>query len=136
MPKMRYKTRDGIEFEFEGEEEEILRLYQRVVTMVGQPVSSKTEIEDPELPSDKEVIQYIISKPNFEHDIFDVQERFFGKRFTSRDKETRRMYHRIHRQLRGVRETIEKQVKGKFVSTTGDKGVKRYTFKKEVIHTL
>ncbi len=99
---------------------------------IPKPTSSETDVIDLPLPPDEEVMEYITSKPHFAHSTFEIHEKFFGRRFSSRDEQTKRMYHRIHRQLTKIREKIEKQFEGKWKSTIKDGGVKEYTFRRKI----
>ena len=138
MPKMRYRAQDGVEFEFEGEPEEIMKLYQLTTGRPIHTVSPKPEKEKPtekpmfNLPSDKEVEDYIKSKPNYQHDMFEVQRHFLGRKLLSRGS-TAHIYHRITRQLRAIRKKIEKEEGGEFKEEFTKGGLKRYTFKKEEV---
>lgn len=133
MPKMTYRTQDGVEFEFEGEPEEIMKLYQLATGRPIHTLSPKPEKEKPiekpmfESPSDKEVEAYIKSKRNYEHDMFEVQRHFFGRKLSSRGS-TAHIYHRMNRQLRAIRQKIEEEEGGKFKETFTKGGLKRYTF--------
>lgn len=91
----------------------------------------KVEIASQRLPPDEAVMEYITSKTDFKHNLFDVQERFFGRRFSSRGKETKSMYHKTHRQLRKVHKKIEKKYGGKFEGALGKDRLKYFTFKTE-----
>lgn len=83
-------------------------------------------------PSDNEVKAYLLSKPSFSHDLFDVQEHFFGRRFVSRGSEAR-MYNRTIHQLRVVRRAIEEEKHGRFKETHGEiRGQKRYVFEQQL----
>lgn len=145
MPTLKF-TIKGVEFQYVGDQDEVVSFIKRFlsesVTLPAQAkqVSPKTsiftqrigpeEIIDKPIPSDEKVIEYITSKPDFSHDLFDVQTYFFGITFKSRGKE-QRMYHRTARQLRMVRQVIEKQHDGKFKAVKGAKrGLKRFVFKK------
>ncbi len=92
-------------------------------------IVSPDVVDMPAHPDDK-VIDYITSKPDFSHDLLEVQRFFFGQVFKSRGK-TKRMYHRTARQLRMVRKIIESRYEGVFVSRLGSDGVKRFVFKKQ-----
>lgn len=90
--------------------------------------AAKIVMIDQQLPSNEEIKEYLLTKPNFAHDLFDVQKRFFGRIFTSR-REEQRMYHRTIRQLREIRRAIEQEQHGKFKEIKGEiRGQKRYVF--------
>ena len=145
MPTLRFKIRD-VEFEYVGDEDEIVSFVNRFLSvsamLLGEPREvtpmatpsaiigkESEESVDLPIPSDKEVIAYIVSKPDFAHHLFEIQKHFYGRMFKSRGP-TQRMYHRTARQLRAVRERIEKEYEGRFVEKLGSKGLKRFTFKK------
>lgn len=150
MPTLRFKIK-GVEFEYIGEEDEIVSFVNRFLSeSIALPVESKQlspttpsvifgteskEILDEPAPPDEDLIKYITSKPDFAHDLFEIQEHFFGMHFSSRDKKTQRMYHRTARQLRLVRQLIEKKYEGKFIETKGTRlrGLKRFVFKKSPV---
>lgn len=145
MPILKFKIK-GVEFEYVGDQGEIISFVNRFlggsVALPVKPERSSSAISpsvivsaesedlvDLPAPSDKEVVAYVTSKPEFRHTLFDVQKQFFGTTFKSRGK-TKRMYHRTARQLRAIRELIEKEFEGKFVETLGAKGLKEFVFKK------
>lgn len=132
---MKYKRLDGVEFEFEGNPEEITRLYQLVT---GELIHTRSLVsqnaETPQKPtitgpSDEDVEMYIKSRPNYQHDIHQVQKHFFGKILSSRG-DTTSAYHRTNRQLTAVRKKIETEEKGKFKEEYVKGSLKRYTFEK------
>jgi hypothetical protein len=149
MGKLIFKIH-GIEFEYIGEPLEIERFIQRLVAGAIQLSPSQTRLT-PEtdklltshpqvtfsetsklkrsLPSDKEVKKYIMSKPMFKHTLFDIQEFFFGTKFKSRG-ETKTMYHKTARQVRGIRKEIEREYGGEFKEAFAEGGIKEFVFKK------
>jgi hypothetical protein len=143
MPTLKF-TIKGVEFQYEAEEEQILRFINRFrAGDVTMPIQTKPilrsqveasqeettqKVVDLDLPTDDEVIKYITSKPKFSHDLFEVQRAFFNQTFKSRGVE-RRMYHRTARQLRLVRQFIEEKFNGKFMEEKSDTpGMKRFVF--------
>lgn len=148
MPTLKF-TIKGVPFEYVGNQHEIIDFINgflggsivlpaqaKPTTPSLQSVTLKTEADVEEMidvpaPLDEEVERYITSKPDFSHNLFEVQRIFFGKTFTSRGN-TKRMYHRTARQLRLIRKQIEKEYKGKFIEETGEHGLKQFTFKKSV----
>lgn len=154
MAKLKFK-KGGIEFELIGEPWEIESFVQRIFSSEAQIAPSqrrltpKTVLTEPgpyplsqsgftkvgelkrELPTDRRVLRYVLSKPNFGHNLFEVQEEFFGARFKSRG-ETRHMYHKTARQLRRIRKKIETEEKGKFEEIFGEGGVKQFVFRRIV----
>lgn len=150
MPTLKF-TIKGVEFEYIGEEDEIVSFINRFLGesmmphVQAKPVSPATspsaivstetrKMIDIPAPKDEDVIAYITSKPDFSHDLFEVQKHFFGRTFKSRGT-SKRMYHRTARQLRLIRRTIEEQHKGRFIETKGsERGLKRFVFKKTEPH--
>ena len=142
MATLKFKIK-GVEFEYVGQEDEIISFINRFLgESITFPVQAKQvsptatqrttqkEMIDYPSPPDKEIIEYITSKPNFSHNLFEIQNHFFGQTFKSRGP-SKRMYHRTSRQMRLIRRTIEEQYNGKFIETKGPgKGLKRFIFKK------
>lgn len=95
-------------------------------------ITEKTTINEC-LPPDVEVKQYLLSKPEYRHTLFDVQRHFFKDRaFISRGY-TKKMYHKTFRQLQSVRAQIEKEQGGKFYTVIGENRVNEYVFEKTPI---
>jgi hypothetical protein len=131
MVRMTYKTKD-VEFTFEGQEDEVLRLYYKITGLnveSPQPTKNTNIILRSELrvdmPTEQEVEAFIKSKPNYEHDLHMIQKEFFGRTFMARGT-TASMYHRTNRQVKLVREKIEKETGAKFKEQTIDRNFKRY----------
>jgi hypothetical protein len=131
---MTYKTTDEegnlIEFTFEGQEDEVLRLYYRITDRNPQ-LQQQVETTKPtprirvDMPRDQEVEAFIKSKPGYEHDLHLVQNEFFGRTFSSRGADAP-MYHRTNRQLTQIRRKIENEEKRKFETEVIDRNFKRY----------
>ena len=141
-------TYKGRQWQIEGEDQQIISFiasfpegtaeinHSQPVSMGEKPrykvKSSHTEtpqsmIDEP-LRSMGEVVQYLLNKPAFSHDLFEVQEHFYGRKFTSRGTEAR-MYNRTIHQLREARKMIERAKGGTFKETRGEiRGQKRYVF--------
>jgi hypothetical protein len=142
MPALKF-TIKGVEFEYIGEEAEIMSFINRFLGVsTTAPIQKTLNVRKPHrsiehepaidlpLPSDEEVMNYILSKKDYIHDSREVQQHFFGQTFMSRGK-WQRMYYKTTVQLRTVRETIEKQQKGKFEERpSGERNLKRFVFKK------
>jgi len=143
MPTLKFAIK-GIEFQYIGEQHEITNF---INTFLGQTmlpehkelnVVRKTRLTtkdseqgmiDLPLPQDADIIRYITSKDQYGYDLLEIQKHFFGKTFSSRGN-GKRMYHRTARQLREIREAIEKQYKGKFEEVpSGKRNLKRFVFK-------
>lgn len=135
MPKMRYRTKDGEEFEFDGEELEIRRLLQMVREMFTQPPTQASETvatkEEPtiEMPGDAEIEAYIKSKPRYEHNMVDIQRHFFGTFYSSRSP-NKRIYHTMNKRIANIRKKIETEEKGKFKGQYIKGGLKCFTFER------
>jgi hypothetical protein len=148
MVKLKF-TIKGIEFEYEGEPLEVQTFFQRLMNGQQIPMDklspheapltqdkpSKRKIVDITLKPDTKIKEYIISKPNYKHTLFEIQEQFYGTKFKSRG-ETGRMYHKTSKQLKRVRKEIETEQKGKFQEVLGEDGTKRFTFEKSQQVTL
>jgi hypothetical protein len=131
---MTYKIKDGtkdIEFMFEGQEDEVLRLYHKVTGLVVKPLQQTLETARTEqkprisMPTDQEVEEFIKSRPDYEHDLHIVQNQFFGRTFQSRGP-SMHMYHKTNRQLRSVREKIEREEGRKFKEEIVERNFKHY----------
>ena len=147
MAKLRFKIQ-GVEFEYVGDDYEIERFIHRLLTR-GLPMSptqtllpesksiptttqpvyipSPDEQIDLETPPDSEIADYIMSKQNYAHEIFEVQDHYFGKTFPSRGN-TRRIYQRTAEQLRRVRRKIAETQNGTWKSILGAGRRKRWKF--------
>jgi len=134
MVRMTYRIRDDerdLEFTFDGQEDEVLRLYRKIAgleTNQIQPASEPVRTEPKhriDMPTDQDVEVFIKSRPNFEHDLHIIQNEFFGKIFSSRGSSAS-MYHRTNRQVKLVREKIEKDMGAKFKEQIIDRNFKRY----------
>jgi hypothetical protein len=145
MPALKFRF-EGLDFEYVGNNDEIRDF---IHTFLGQTMhlpehqtatitrNSRIVIKEKEdeglinvpLPSDEMVMDFLESKKDFAHNIEEIQAHFFGKTFGSRGN-SQRMYHRTARQLSMVREKLEKQFEGKFMSeSTGVRNLRRYVFK-------
>lgn len=155
MGVLKFK-KNGIEFEYIGEPLEIEQLVQRLTTiaslntpaqqhfpLLSEPLVQAKNKQSPTrvrpsitrpLPSNEDVKRYILSKPDYEHDITDIQRHFFGTNFKSRG-ETGVMYHRTARQVIEVRALIEKEQDGEFVPFPIEKNLMKYVFKKHAMPT-
>jgi hypothetical protein len=163
LPTLKFRIK-GVEFEFIGEQEEIMAFINRfmyegasldenrtpnliqredveglststnVQTLRKKPVSKDgvmplpVKLTDMPLPSIDAVINYILQKPLYKHDLPEIQMKFFGRVFQSRGAD-QRMWHRTARQLKMAREIIEKRFGGKFKEgSAGERNLKQYTF--------
>jgi len=148
MPTLKF-TIKSVEFQYIGSEDEITNFISHFIdeTMtiqatramvqptgrtrktVAEEAKSQITIELP-LHSEKEVMEYVVSKPQFSHDLFEVQEHFYGRKFTSR-KDGVKMYHKTLRQLKMIRKKIEEQYAGQFKVLKGEqRGQKRFVFER------
>lgn len=145
MGSLKFRIK-GVEFQYDGEPEELMAFINRFLSENEEsheyvapkfPRKEKAKMENIEpikianlpLPNDADIVKYITSKPNFTHDLLEIQRKFYGKIFSSRGKE-QRMYHKTARQLRAIREIIERQYKGEFIDEpAGQRNLKRFSFK-------
>ena len=135
MVKMKVKRGDR-EFEFEGEKAEILEIYRELTQITPavhvtehrrKTLEGKRVMPNVKLPSDSDLIEYILSRPKYSHDIVEIQKCFFGVRMSSRANPS--LYRRLANQLHRVRKSIEQTEKGEFETITGKaKNLKRYVF--------
>jgi hypothetical protein len=144
MAKITYRTKEGEEYFIEADEEaQVIRLLRQIKhlnqpsprTSISEAIDKKTEKRERfSLPRDKDVETFLLSQPNYEHDLFMVQKHFFNRTFPSR-RETAPMYHRTIRQLRLIRQKIEKEKGVKFREEISDGNYKHYKIepKKEEI---
>ncbi|WP_309492655.1 hypothetical protein [Candidatus Hecatella orcuttiae] len=146
--KLRFKVK-GVFFECVGTPPEINEVIKRLVggkylveSLPSGGPPSPPEAEPSEeidlkekIPQQKNLILYITSKPNFEHNIFEIQERFFGQRFDSRGSQAKK-YNALYRRLVRAREKIEEEYGGRFESrwVRGEGGelYKSFRFVREV----
>lgn len=71
-----------------------------------------------------DIEEFIMSKPDYEHSLLDVQMKFAGKALSSRSDKTD--YHRIYNMTRKARKEIEHRVGNKFQEKLRADGVKIY----------
>lgn len=80
-------------------------------------------------PSNDEVEKHILSQPTYENSLADIQKRFYGRVFSSRDDP--KEYQHSYGQLVTVRKRIEAREKGKFTEERRNDGSKVYRFSKQ-----
>jgi len=113
-----------------GIESSSQRSSQMNPTQRTKPETEPIKITDLPLPDDETVMNYILSKPQYTHDLVEIQQKFFSRTFQSRGKD-QRMYHRTARQLELVRKTIEKRFGGTFKGEpAGKRNLRRFIFVK------
>lgn len=115
MVKLKFKIKDH-DVECDGTVEEIQKLLSSLIRGDSEIRLGRQRPEinlKEKIPAQEKLINYIISKPNFEHNIFEIQEYFFGKHFGSRGDDGKQ-YNALYRRLVRVREKIEKDYNGKF----------------------
>jgi hypothetical protein len=157
MAKLRYDSVNG-KAEFEGSPEEILAIFdglkqreiagERIKTIVvngkryrathphdteGHTLLQPETIEQRELeakmPTIKELFEYILSKPKYEHDIIDVSKKFFGKQIKAR--EHGKLYRKLKARLELTRKGMEASQRGAFERRRSPyRNLQIYTFKK------
>jgi hypothetical protein len=80
------------------------------------------------MPTIDQLTVYILSKPNFEHDILDVETHFFKKQIKSR--KYGRLYRELRARLENARKSIEASKHGAFERRSArPRNLKVYTFK-------
>lgn len=152
MAKLKFRIA-GVDFEYDGDASDVERLIERLLRnttrftpsqtfLTTEPLSAKTPLPTPQseltsrgeirlrLRPNEEIKQYILDKPRYRHNLFEVQTAFFGKTFKSRG-ETRHMYHKTARQLRQIRKQIEHEKRGKFKARLQEGGIKQFIFEEE-----
>ena len=154
MTTLRF-TIKGVEFEFIGEQDEVIAFINRFMyedaSLHGDQTKPRTSRDAIPLPprrtlkptpditrhlgitnlplvDNEAIISYITQKPSYEHTLPEIQRKFYGKVFSSRGSE-QGFWHRTSRQLKIVRETIEKRFGGRFKEgSAGARNLKKYTF--------
>lgn len=144
-------TKGNIVLEYGGSSDEVKELLFDILerktvnrVVIGKTPESKSDVQEPpqltpmeevreRLPSKQDVINYIVSKPNFEHNSAEIQERFLNRHIKS--KEEVRFYYNFAQILRDARADIVREYNGKWIdigSTTlkGRSHVKNYKFVK------
>ncbi len=114
MVKLKFRVK-GAEIECEGTPEEISKIISTLFKGEVEGLSLREEnLKEEKIPSQEALIRYITSKPNFEHNIFEIQEHFFGRKFGSHGLDAKK-YNALYRKLARVREKIQEEYDGKFV---------------------
>ena len=136
MVKMTIRS-DDKEIEFEGEKAEILDIYYEIMetsitfhapkhTVPSKPVT-KVETLKMKPPTDDDLIEYILSRPKYSHDIIEIEKHFLGKRIAARSYPS--LYRTLANQLKRVRKKIEEEKQGEFEAIrTKARNLKRYAF--------
>ena len=100
------------------------RAGQWTINIIDRTVKTKTTTEQvrnkhtfykTELPNVDVVINFIKSKPNFEHDNAEIQEHFLGRILESRG-EDKKLYFSFANLIRKAKDVIEEEFKGKWDS--------------------
>jgi hypothetical protein len=99
--------------------------------LVEEPVYPRARIRASAFPlfPDSDVKSYIKSKPEYRHNLLEIQEHFYGKTFKSRG-DTAAMYHKTSRQLVEVRRQIEREENGVFAPESVTGNLLEYPFKR------
>jgi len=104
---------------FNGTDEWVIKIEQSGSNQPQSIVIEKTEPTDSfskdDLPAMDDVINYIISKPNFEYHNAELQEHFLGRILNSRVDQ--RLYFAFDMLIRKVKENIENQYSGTWNSS-------------------
>jgi len=149
MAKLRYDSVTG-KIEYEGTPEELLSIYdglkqREIAAKSKETPSSHQEIPirdwlqsktaeqkelEAKMPTVKEIIEYILSKPKYEHDIVDVSKKFFnGKQIKAR--QYGKLYRTLRAKLELARQGIEASEGGAFERRRSPyRNLQIYTFKK------
>ena len=120
------------------------RAGQWIINITNKPTEFNADVKEDnfkhtnvklDLPDLKSVVNFITSKPNFEHDNAEIQEHFLGRILESRG-EDKRLYFVFANLIRKAKDAIESEFEGEWESTeTRELGKKRhvkvFTFKKE-----
>lgn len=126
-----------IETRFNGVDEWIIRIQNKKLTQLETSIIELNETSNKkpkiELPNIREIIDYITSKSNFEHDNAELQEHFLGTMLNSRDDH--KTYFAFDSRIRNAKEKIAKTHKGNWEShETRELGTKKrvkvFTFEK------
>jgi hypothetical protein len=146
MAKLRQDPKTGC-FEWEGTPQELLSIYDELkqrlgnTIQIGNTIPHKYDIPPKhialqcdyselaqKMPNTGQLVTYILSKPKFEHDIIDVELKFFGKQIKSR--EHGRLYRELRAKLESARKMIETSQHGAFERrTTRPRNLQVYTFR-------
>lgn len=150
MATLRFKF-GGIDFEYVAEPQEVEQLIQRLASRISPFTPNQTHLTKETskqpilqatfkqkgtatlpLPNDDEVKVYIMSKPEYAHDLQELQQQFFHRTFASRGP-TQAMYHRTSRQANLVRDVIAIEQKGKFQQFPIERNLIQWRFKKNEV---
>jgi len=114
LVKLRFRV-GGMEFESEGSIDEIKELIAKLAAegYRTEKISGERESLREFIPDQETLVRFILSKPNFEHNLFEVAEHFFGRRITSSGLDARR-YNALYRRLERARKKIERDYGGHF----------------------
>ena len=155
MAKLRQDPKTGC-FEFEGTPQELLSIYDELrqrtkenpqaiqivdtvprkfdpsVPMRASPNLGARMLEYEQLskrmPTVDQLTAYILCKPNFEHDILDVETKFFEKQIKSR--KYGRLYRELRAKLENARKSIEISQHGAFERRSArPRNLQVYSFK-------
>ncbi|MCJ7635371.1 hypothetical protein MUP77_23655 [Candidatus Bathyarchaeota archaeon] len=133
-------------FEWEGTPQELLAIYDGLKQRLGDTIQIGNNVprqydiprhttlhcDYPELakkmPTVGQLVNYILSKPKFEHDIADVGLQFFGRQVKSR--EYGKLYRGLRAKLDMARKAIEVSQHGAFERrSTRPRNLQVYTFR-------
>jgi hypothetical protein len=153
MAKLRFDLNTG-NAEWEGTPQELLEIYDalkqrdepkhQVIISVPQvddkiPIPDSirmqiTKVSDEQelskrMPTKEQLMFYILGKQKFEHDIVEVEKKFFGKQINSR--KYGKLYRELRTRLEAARKSIEASNSGAFErKPTPYRNLPSYTFKK------
>jgi hypothetical protein len=152
MARLRFDSNGNLEFE--GTPQELLVIYNELKQQTSTKVPSKdfpqvisnsskiptvmlraqfvpNDVEQlfERMPSVEQLTFYILGKTKFEHDIVEVEKRFFGKQINSR--QYGKVYRELRTRLEAARKSIEASQRGAFErKPTPYRNLPAYVFKK------
>jgi hypothetical protein len=139
MAKLRWKIGEK-EYEIEGEPSEILKIHEELTGKIEHPSdhsersakpAGKPSVLNAKVPEAHQIIEFILSKPNYAHNSIEIQEQFLKRRVTSRGYPS--LYRRLVLNIEKARQEIERTKSGKFEAHRSIKNQeKTWTFKPSV----
>lgn len=101
-------------------------------TLPPRRVKTKTTTMD--VPTVEQLVDYILTKVRYEHNIVEVEDVFWGKKITARENQL--LYRKLHDNLGKARHKIETMKQGKFEQQlTSSRNLKKYIFR-PIMQTL
>ena len=98
---------------------------QQITEMINKVEKSHPVIVP---PSSDDLYAFLLAKQNYEHDVHEIQEHFFGRQITAR--ENKDVYRKLKYELGKTQKRIEKEKQGAFEERkSGIRNLKRYIFR-------